>query len=101
MVWLPHFEASESTQEAPGSETALEEMMCRVLGDSLQDGTVAKLADDLYCGGKPLMNSFPIGNVSCKPFKSVTYVYQLSAPDQKLFWDGSGQKAVCQLVHTE
>ena len=35
----------------PGSETALEELMCRVLGDQLQDGLVAKLADDLYCGG--------------------------------------------------
>ena len=35
----------------PGSETALEELMCRVLGDCLQDGCVAKLADDLYCGG--------------------------------------------------
>lgn len=35
----------------PGSETALEELMCRVLGDCVQDGIVAKLADDLYCGG--------------------------------------------------
>ena len=35
----------------PGSETALEELMCRVLGDLLQDGCVAKIADDLYCGG--------------------------------------------------
>ena len=35
----------------PRSETALEELMCRVLGDFLQDGIVAKLADDLYCGG--------------------------------------------------
>jgi hypothetical protein len=35
----------------PGSETALEELMCRVLGDCLQEGFVAKLADDLYCGG--------------------------------------------------
>lgn len=34
----------------PGSETALEELMCRVLGDCLQDSIVAKLADDLYCG---------------------------------------------------
>ena len=33
-----------------GSETALEELMCRVLGD-LQAGVIAKLADDLYCGG--------------------------------------------------
>lgn len=35
----------------PGSETALEELMCRVLGDYIQEGVVAKLADDLYCGG--------------------------------------------------
>ena len=33
----------------PGSET---ELMCRGLGDCLQDGCVAKLADDLYCGGE-------------------------------------------------
>ena len=38
----------------PGSETALEELMCRVVGPLLQEGTIAKLADDLYCGG----NSF-------------------------------------------
>lgn len=35
----------------PGSETTLEELMCRVLGDHLQAGFVSKLADDLYCGG--------------------------------------------------
>ena len=35
----------------PGSETALEELMCRGLGDLIQKGTVVKLADDLYCGG--------------------------------------------------
>ena len=38
----------------PGSETALEELMFRVLGNSIQDGIVAKLADDLYCGGNTL-----------------------------------------------
>jgi hypothetical protein len=31
--------------------TALEELMCRVLGDLLHEGVVAKIADDLYCGG--------------------------------------------------
>lgn len=36
----------------PGSETALEELMCRVFGDLLAKGVVAKLADDLYCGGE-------------------------------------------------
>ena len=34
----------------PGSETALEEMMCRVLGDFIQEGCVTKLANYLYCG---------------------------------------------------
>ena len=34
-----------------GSETALEELLSRVLGDLIQEGVVAKLADDLYCGG--------------------------------------------------
>ncbi|CAC5378809.1 unnamed protein product [Mytilus coruscus] len=33
-----------------GSETALEELMCRVLGDLVEEGVVAKIADDLYCG---------------------------------------------------
>ncbi|XP_065940483.1 uncharacterized protein [Magallana gigas] len=35
----------------PGSETALEELVCKVLGDHLQAGFVSKLADDLNCGG--------------------------------------------------
>ena len=35
----------------PGLETALEEMMCRILEDFIQEGCVAKLADNLYCGG--------------------------------------------------
>jgi hypothetical protein len=40
-----------SAMGMPGSETALEELMCRVLSELLQAGAVAKLADDLYCGG--------------------------------------------------
>ena len=35
----------------PGSETALEELLSRVFGDLIQEGVVAKIADDLYCGG--------------------------------------------------
>ena len=35
----------------PGSETALEELMCRVLGELVTSGCVTKIADDLYCGG--------------------------------------------------
>ena len=40
-----------SAMGMPGSETALEELMCRILGDLLEEGVVAKIADDLYCGG--------------------------------------------------
>ncbi len=29
----------------------LDELMCRVLGDMMQSGTVVKLANDLYTGG--------------------------------------------------
>ena len=35
----------------PGSETAVGELLCRILGDLLLEGIVAKLADDIYCGG--------------------------------------------------
>ena len=40
-----------STMDMPGSETALKEVMCRVLGPLLQDGFMAKIAHDLYYGG--------------------------------------------------
>ncbi|KAK3103372.1 hypothetical protein FSP39_018802 [Pinctada imbricata] len=40
-----------SAMGMPGSEVALEELTCRVLGDLVQEGIVAKVADDLYCGG--------------------------------------------------
>ena len=39
---------TRSAMGMPGSETALEELTCRVLGDLLEDGVVVKLADDLY-----------------------------------------------------
>ena len=35
----------------PGSETALEELMSRVLGEFIVKGFVAKIGDDLYVGG--------------------------------------------------
>lgn len=35
----------------PGSETALEELMSRIFGDLVQKGCIAKIADDLFCGG--------------------------------------------------
>ena len=35
----------------PGTETALEELLSRVLGKLLLEGVVTKIADDIYCGG--------------------------------------------------
>lgn len=34
----------------PGTETALEELLCRVLGNLITEGGVTKIADDLYAG---------------------------------------------------
>ena len=42
---------TRSAMGMPGSETFLEELMSRVLGDLIQEGCVAKIADDLYVGG--------------------------------------------------
>ena len=41
---------ARSAMGMPGSETALEELMCCVLGDLIHEGVVAKIADNLYCG---------------------------------------------------
>lgn len=43
---------ARSAMGMPGSETALEELMCRVLGDLVEEGVVCKIVDDLYCGGE-------------------------------------------------
>ena len=42
---------ARSAMGMPGSETALEELMCRILSDLIQAGIVVKLADDLFCSG--------------------------------------------------
>ena len=65
----------------PGSETPLEELMCRVLGDLIQDGSVTKLADDLYCGGntpeelllnfKKVLHALQACNLRLSPCKTV------------------------------
>ena len=54
MVATPFWGVRVYTRSAmgmPGSETALEELMCHVLGHLLEEGIVAKIADYLYCGG--------------------------------------------------
>jgi hypothetical protein len=47
-----------SAMGMPGSEVALEELMCRVLGDLLEEGVVCKLADNLFVGGQNLEQLF-------------------------------------------
>lgn len=42
---------TRSAMGMPGSESYLEELLSRILGDMIQEGYVAKIADDLYCGG--------------------------------------------------
>ena len=42
---------TRSAMGMPGSEVALEELMCRILGDLIQEGIIAKICDDLYVGG--------------------------------------------------
>ena len=42
---------TRSAMGMPGSETALEELLSRVLGDFIMEGWCAKIADDLYIGG--------------------------------------------------
>ena len=42
---------ARSAMGMPGSETALGELMCSVLGHLVEKGIVAKIADDLYYGG--------------------------------------------------
>ena len=47
-----------SAMGMPGSESVLEELMSRILGDLILKGKVVKLADDLYCGSNTLDDLF-------------------------------------------
>ncbi|KAJ8021084.1 hypothetical protein HOLleu_40853 [Holothuria leucospilota] len=80
---------TRSAMGVPGSETALEELMCRVLGDLLVEGQVTKIADDLYCGGNSIdevlvtwrkaLSALSNSNLRLSPIK------QFCAPKPQLF----------------
>ena len=65
----------------PGVEVALEELTCLLLGDMVEQGKVAKLADDLYVGGDTpddLLKNFELvlhrmleANIKLSPTKTV------------------------------
>ena len=95
---------TRSAMGMPGSETALKEMTCRVLGDFTEEGFMAKLADDLYCGGdtpEALLNNWQCVLQAldcCNP--------RLSRPQRLSFVPrpppssaGYGPKAGYQLTH--
>ena len=44
----------------PGTETALEELLCRIFGDLIAEGSVTKIADDLYIGGRTPESVFEV-----------------------------------------
>ncbi|KAJ8027709.1 hypothetical protein HOLleu_29738 [Holothuria leucospilota] len=72
---------TRSAMGMPGSETALEELMCRVLGDLLVEGQVTKITDDLYCGGnsidevvetwRKVLSALANSNLRFSPYKTV------------------------------
>ena len=63
-----------------GSETALEEQMCRVLGDLLQEGRVAKIAHDLYHGGNSIRSSLQTGVESSRLWITAIFASPLRKP---------------------
>lgn len=66
--------------DMPGSKTAPEELPCRVLSHLLEQGLIAKIADDLYCGGNSphelLQKSVTGATQVQSPFFSVEDHYQ-------------------------
>ena len=67
----------------PGSETALEELMNRVIGHLVMEGSAAKVADDCYCGGETvegalsayeqLLAAFNANDLVLNPVKTVVF----------------------------
>ena len=65
----------------PGSESALEQLLCKILGDLMVEGCVVKIADDLYIGGETpeslnfawerVLHLLSINNLRLSPSKTV------------------------------
>ena len=67
----------------PGSESALDELMSRILGDLIQAGLVQRVADDLYIGGDDLLSVFRTWEIVLKRFLEAGL--RLSAPKTEIF----------------
>lgn len=84
----------------PGSETALEELTCRVLGDLLQQGQVAKVADDLYCGADTLEDLLAVWKKVLVALCAYLPVRRSLPQSRPTFWGGSGIRVLFVPVHT-
>ena len=79
---------TRSVMGMPESETVLEELMSRVLGDLIQEGCIAKLTDDLNCGAETpealldiwrlLLEALDRCNLKLSAFKTVIYLHSTS-----------------------
>ena len=65
-----------SAMGMPGSEITLEELMCPVLGDLLQDSFINKIMVDQYCRGTviPKNSCCTTGSESCMQYSKTIYV---------------------------
>ena len=86
------------------SLTALEELVCCVLGDLLQEGIVTKLADGLYYGGNTHEELFNNWEKVLQAFSRCALRLRqqrpLSPPALQPSWGGYGPKAHYRPVHT-
>ena len=77
--------------------------MSRVLGDLIQEGCVAKLADDLYVGGKSPIEVLDNWR-RVLASKRTIFAYQRpklsSAQERPSYWAGCGLMALCKLAPT-
>ena len=96
---------TRSAMGMPGSETCLKELMSRVLGNLIQEGCVAKIADDLYVGGNtPIEDYSTIGAEFLPSSKRTIFAClppkQSSAPKRPLYYARCGLAAPYKLAPT-
>ena len=88
---------TKSAVGMPGSETALEELMCHVLGDFLKEGCATNPPTTFVVVVTPRKSLSLTGLVYLTPLHGVTSVYLLLRPSyvpkQPPYWVGSGHKA--------
>ena len=87
----------------PGSVTALDELMCRVLGDLLEEGAVAKIGTVYIVAVMMRLSSFTTGeDFSLHWMDAILdfpHLKLLLHPNQQLFLSGSSLTAPYELVH--